>query len=126
MRPVELSAAVYEKEPCARSFKEDLEAHLLHGLVVSTPELFLMARPVLACAPHEQIVNPWYNDFPIWDCWHVYLYSGNMMSAFKQATYELQFVSFERKNRLRVYRWDDIYAACSKHCTPSYRTSLTP
>jgi hypothetical protein len=126
MTPVEQAAAVYEREPCARSFREDLEAHLLHGVVVSTPEFFCMGRPVLACANREQIVDPWYNDFPIWDCWHLYLWAGPMMSAFQQATYPLTFVSFERKNRLRVYRWESIYAACSKHCTPSYRTSLSP
>ena len=124
MKPVEIAAMVYEKEPCARSFKEDLEAHLLdpHGIVVSTPSCFLMARPVLHWHEYRYVTNP-HIRYHNGDCWHVYLYAGEMMSAFKQATYRLPFVSFERKNRLRVYTWQDIYAACSKHCTPSFRTS---
>jgi hypothetical protein len=125
IRPVERAAAVYEKEPCARSFKEDLEAHLLNGLVVSTPELFLMARPVCHAATREEIINPWFNSFRYFDCWHLYLYSGDMMSAFKQAGYKLPLVSFERRNGLRVYTWDAIYSACAKRSSPSYRTSLT-
>jgi hypothetical protein len=117
MTPVQRAAAVYDREPCARSFKEDLEAHLIYGLVVSTPDLFLMARPVSHDAPRYEIVNPWCN---VWDsgepdCWHLYLYAGDMLSAFQQATYELPYVSFERKNRLRVYRREVIYAACSRH-----------
>ena len=116
MTPVEHAAAIYEQEPCARSFKEDLEAHLLHGVVVSTPEFFCMGRPVPHNAPRHEIVDPWQNTWEEQpDCWHLYLWAGPMMSAFKCATHPLPFVSFERKNRLRVYRWDDIYAACSKH-----------
>ena len=116
MTPVEQAAAVYEGEPCARSFREDLEAHLLHGLVYSSGDFFCMARPVSKDYPQHLIVNPWFNE---WDaptnCWHLYLWAGPMMSAFKCATHPLPFVSFERKNRLRVHRWEVIYAACSKH-----------
>ena len=124
MRPVLKAAAVYDKEPCVRPFAQDLEAHLLHGVVVSTPDLFFMARPVSHDATGDRIVNPWHNT---WDkepdCWHVYLYAGDMMSAFKQVCW-LPFVSFEKRNRLRVYRRNVIYAACSRHSLVSCRTSL--
>jgi len=116
MRPVLKAAAVYEQEECVRPFAQDLEAHLLHGLVISTPDLFLMARPVSHDASGDKIVNSWHNT---WDnepdCWHVYLYSGEMMSAFFQSSTWLPYVSFERKNRLRVYRREVIYAACLRH-----------
>ena len=125
MNPVLKAAAVYEQEECVRTFAQDLEAHLLHGVVVSTPNLFCMGRPVSHDASGDKIVNPWHNT---WDkepdCWHLYLYAGDMMSAFKQATHELPYVSYEMKNRLRVYRSEVIYAACSKHSLVSYRTSL--
>ena len=125
MSPAQRAAAVYDQEPCARSFKEDLEAHLIYGVVVSTPDLFFMARPVSHDAPRYEIVNPWCN---VWDagepdCWHLYLYAGDMMDAFKQVPHST-YVSFEKKNRLRVYRVKDIYAACSRHSLVSYRTSL--
>jgi len=125
MRPVQEAAAVYEREACARSFKEDLEAHLLNGIVVSTPDLFLMARPVCHAATREEIVNPWCNSFRHLDMWHLYLYAGDMMSAFKQAPHKLPLVSWEKRNGLRVYSWDAIYSACAKRSSPSYRTSLT-
>jgi hypothetical protein len=115
MTPVLKAAAVYEQEPCVRTFAQDLEAHLLHGLVVSTPDLFLMARPVSHDAIGDKIVNPWHNTWESEpDCWHLYLYAGDMMTAFKQATHELPYVSFERKNRLRIYSWDQIFNTCKK------------
>src|ERR1043165_8012026 len=43
------SPVVQAAEMCrarGMSFRDDLEAHLLHGWVISTPELFLMARAV--------------------------------------------------------------------------------
>jgi hypothetical protein len=114
-KPVLRAAAVYEQEECPRTFAQDLEAHLLHGLVISKPELFFMARPVSHDATGDKIVNPWVNT---WDkepdCWHVYLYAGDLLSAFQQV-HELPFVSFEKRNRLRVYQWGDIYAACSRN-----------
>ena len=126
MTPVELAAAVYDKEPCARSFKEDLEAHLLdpNGIVISTPSLFLMARPVLHYHEYRYVTNP-HIRYANGDCWHLYLYAGDLMSAFKQATHKLPYVSYERKNSLRVYSWDAIYTACAKSSSPSYRTSVT-
>jgi hypothetical protein len=109
--PVARCEAVYRTEPCARSFAEDLEAHLLHGYVFSTPDYFVMGRAVCKDAPHADIVNPWVN-FPSGDCWHLYLFAGPMQAAFDCAPYPLNFVSFERRNLLRVYEIDRIRRRC--------------
>lgn len=107
MTPVEKAAAVYEREPCARTFKEDLEAHLLHGYVFSTPEFFLMGRPVIRGAIYSLIVNPWHVfDDP--DCWHVYLFAGDLSKVYAAIPYPLPFISFERKNKLRVFPVEQI------------------
>jgi hypothetical protein len=115
MTPVQRAAAVYSREDCARSFKEDVEAHLLHGWVISTPEVFLLARKVDHAAPQDQIINPWFNSWekeP--DSWHLYLFSGSLMSAFKCAPYPLEYVSYERTNDLRIYKYDVIHRKCAR------------
>jgi hypothetical protein len=102
MTPVERAAAVYESEACARSFREDLEAHLLGGFVFSRPDFFIMGRPVVKAAPVELIVDPWHRFHSSeCDCWHVFLFSGNMVRAWAIMPWELPWFSWERKNELR-------------------------
>ena len=113
MRPIEWAASVYDREPCARTFTEDLEAHLLHGYVFSSPKYFWMGRPVYVAALESEIVNPWHNT---WDkepdCWHYYLYSGSIAHAVQLTPYKLPWLSFERNNILRLYRSDVIWEKC--------------
>lgn len=105
MTPVEQAAAVYERETCARTFREDLEAHLLHGFVFSRPDFFVMGRPVIRTADPALIVNPWHH-FPSseCDCWHVFLFAGNMLPAWRIMPWDLPWFSWERKNELRFVR----------------------
>lgn len=101
--PFEDAVAVYDREPCARSFDEDLRLHLRHGFVFSTPEFFVMGRPVKSSAPTREIVNP-ACDWPReeCDCWHVYLMAGDMARAWGILPWAMEKFSFERNNRLRV------------------------
>lgn len=102
------AAAVYDREPCARPFVEDFEAHLRYGWVISTPSLFLMARPVRSDWPEDVVLNPFaLPDSP--DMWHVWLAAGDWREAFDCAPYPLPWVSFERNNRLRRYAWSAIF-----------------
>jgi hypothetical protein len=79
--------------------------------VFSTPDYFVMGRAVCKDAPHADIVNPWVN-FPSGDCWHLYLFAGPMQAAFDLAPYHLNFVSYERRNLLRVHPLDRIRQRC--------------
>ena len=107
MTPVERAAEVYRLEPCARTFREDLEAHLLNGYVLNTPTCFLMARPVERMALESFIVDPWHIFPPEQcDCWHIYLCAGDMLEALGFAPYPLPWLSWERKNKLRFWPWD--------------------
>ena len=120
MRPVERAAAVYQQEECARTFAEDLEAHLMHGFVYSDENLFYMARPVSYNATGYEITNPWHNTWgnpP--DMWHVYLYSGALRDLFVYAPNKFQYASFERNNILRRYQWDVIWRKCVRFSTSS-------
>ena len=113
MSPYLEARAVYDREPCARTFDEDLAAHLLNGVVHSTPEYFLMARKVDSKASHANIVNPWIT-FDGTDCWHVYLYAGDITKFFSFADVQLPLVSFERKNKIRFYASERIFQKVCK------------
>lgn len=107
--PVEIAAEVYEREACARSFREDVEAHLLNGFVFSTPDFFIMGRAVERDAAPTLILDP-LHAFPreSCDCWHIWLFAGNMERAWSIMPWSLKWFSFERKNELRFYSADAI------------------
>ena len=113
MTPVERAAAVYEREDCARTFREDLEAHLLNGYVYSTPTAFVMARPVRHDAPREELVNPWHV-FPRgeWDAWMVYLAAGDLEEFWRREPFPLAHVIYERQNALRCFNAERVKRLC--------------
>jgi hypothetical protein len=100
--PVELAAAVYEREPCARTFREDLEAHLRRGWVYGRPDFFAMGRPVDSKAERGDIVNPWVQ-FASPDAWLVYLMAGDWRRALSLLPYPLPLIGWERGNILRFW-----------------------
>lgn len=105
--PFREAMAVYGREPCARPFTEDLEAHMRHGWVISTPTIFLMARPVRSDWPDSVVLNPWeLTEAP--DAWHVWLAAGEWREAFSHAPFPLRWVSFQRRNILHRHDWQTI------------------
>jgi hypothetical protein len=115
---------VYEREPCARTFREDVEAHLLNGYVFSTPEYFVLARPVDSSAPDALVVNPWHA-FPAecCDAWLLYLVAGRMDAAWRLFPYHLPKIGVERKNVLRYYGFEFLD---SKISTSRQRGAVCP
>lgn len=108
MTPYEKAKAVYQKEICARTFAHDLELHLLHGFVFSTPDSFIMGRPVYRGGRYEEITNPAFR-FQLCDCWLVYLAAGNSLRIFFQyEPYPLPWIGWERNNKLRFYKTERI------------------
>lgn len=122
MTPVERAAAVYDSEPCARSFREDLEAHLHNGYVFNTPDIFVMGRPVVSSENASDIIDPWIV-FPVEQCdaWLVYLAAGRMDVLLSMFPYSLPKIGFERKNKLRFYGLPDLTHRLSTRCS----TTLT-
>ena len=102
MSPFERAAEVYRTEWCRRTLREDLEAHLVGGFVFARPDFFIMGRPVVRTADPALVVDPWHH-FPTadCDCWHVYLFAGNMARAWSVMPWPLPWFSWERKNELR-------------------------
>lgn len=101
MTPVEKAAAVYESEPCAYSFKQDLEFYLLNGFVFSRPDFFIMGRPVVSTAPVDMITGHHRFSSASCDCWHMALAGGNLSRMWPMLPWELPLVCFQRGNELR-------------------------
>lgn len=104
MTPFDHARAVYDREPCARSFAEDLDAHLRNGYVFASPRFFVMGRAVIIERPGHEIVNPWIT-FNEGECngWLVYLAAGDLRLALECLPYDLPVIGWERNNVLRWY-----------------------
>jgi len=115
MSPAELAAKVLKDEPSAYTFRECVEAHLLHGWLVSTPSFFVAARPVHSLGAVSEIVNPWVA-FPESECdaWHVWLCAGDLKAALACLPYDLPRMSFERANVLKFYPLDRLRKKLAK------------
>lgn len=131
MRPIDQARLVYEQEPCARTFEEDLRLHLMHGYVFSTPEIFMMGRGVRRDAPDYDILNPtvtWPED--LCDTWMIYLAAGNIGDFFRFEPTPKKWVAFERENQLRVHSYDRIKRLAHRRpwiiSTSTHRSSASP
>ena len=114
MTPVETAAALYEKWQTLRSFREDMEAHLLHGMVFSTPTCFMLGRMVSTLWEPEQAQDPYFNDDKPKDCILIYLASGDMKELFTFPIKKANWVAFSRIGKpLRIYP----YSAIKNHLT---------
>lgn len=99
MTPYEQAQAVYEREPCARTFHEDLWYHLQHGFVWASPGAFAMIRPVGADWSREDLLSPWLID-PAGDCWLVWLLAGDAAEAISKLPSPKKWLAFERSGWL--------------------------
>lgn len=103
--PFLAAAAVYDREPCARTFEADLFLHLLHGIVVSTPEVFAMVRPVCREWPLAWLRDPERID-PDGDCWWIWLAAGDVRRLFQWPVPAKKWVAFERSNTPKFREYD--------------------
>ena len=64
-------------------FRNDLAAHLQPGgIVCSTPDFFIMLRPVPRSAPMDELLNPFYRwNAEQCDCWYIWLLAGDGRKA---------------------------------------------
>lgn len=104
MSPLALARRVYETEPCARSFDDDLQLHLRHGIVLSTPTCFAMIRPVWSRWSHEILQSPWWAD-PDGDCWMMWLAAGDITPVWDLGPSK-SLVAWEQRNVLRIMPYD--------------------
>jgi hypothetical protein len=103
------------------SFEQVIAAHAHNGggQVHITPEVFVLARPVCTAWPEEWICDPQRvaaradgegiagGDDEA-DCWHVWLLAGDAPAALRYLPYELPFMSWHRRGKLRVHALADV------------------
>lgn len=119
MTPVEQAAAVYEREWCAASFREDVEAHLLGGYVHSTPAAFVMARPVCSTAAEGLILDPWHAFEPAaCDAWLIWLAAGDVAGLLALFPRRLPLLGWQKRNRLRWHGFESALAKLAKIAHP--------
>lgn len=113
--PLDQILGLYLETGSARSFADDLAAHLRHGVVVGTAEVLVLARPVASAAPVEWINDPGHV-FSASDCdaWYVYAFAGNLWAALGHFPYRLPYIAFERANQngLRFLPLDRFIRRC--------------
>jgi hypothetical protein len=101
MTPALRAAQWHSRQPDCESFSEALLAHLHGGYVISTPEVFLLFRPVDSRGDRLLFDDPWHR-FETFDTWHCYLAAGDLTQFRQFIPFDLPFFSYVRKNRLRV------------------------
>ena len=111
LNPIMDASRVYQKEECARTFDIDLILHLKHGYVFSTPEAFMMIRPVRTDSDYEKITDPEYN-YEEPDAWLVYLAAGDLKMLWKYEPWPLPMIGFERENEIRFYKRERFKELC--------------
>lgn len=102
MTPFEQARTVYDHESCARTFAEDLQLHLHHGYVVSTPTTFAMARPVGRHWSYKSLADPSMVD-PQGNCWWIWMLSGELREALSWLPDQREWIGYERKNVPRFF-----------------------
>lgn len=82
-----------------RPFIQDVHAYLANGYVLSTPKLFIMARPVCRNAPASDIANLLHRfDNP--DCWHVQAAAGDMSLIWECCPLDLPYARWVHNGRV--------------------------
>lgn len=67
----------FSLHPSPEEFRNVLEAHLLHGRIISTDRVFLMVRPVWRGWGDDRLLDPWQAD-EAGDCWYVWDLAGDI------------------------------------------------
>jgi hypothetical protein len=114
---IERVVEVYALDAGRRSFREDLEAHLLHGWVYSTPSAFAMARLVPRGAGGEELADVW-AVWPLWECdaWFVWCACGDLGVIAGWMPHVMPWVGFARGDCVRWWRIERFVRWVRKGC----------
>ena len=110
LNPAMEAMALYLKYPQPRTFDDDLMAHLVTGYVISTPDSFIMGRPVDRFASWDKITNP-YSKFSKDEAntWLVHIFVGSRRNMLDTLPFPLQWVGWSRRNRpIKYYDFNSL------------------
>ena len=94
-------------------FREIVEAHFQSGYVISTPELFILARRIKVDWQEARILDPW-QYHPEGDAWHIWLFAGSLPAIPAIIPYRLPYVTFHRGDRLSIHGMDTLLRCLSR------------
>ena len=86
------------------SFSQDVESHFKNGVILSSPEYFLMARPVEVGWPLEKMLDC-SQVSPGGNCWFVWAVAGDWRKAAHDGILDHGFkpwLAFERRGKPRL------------------------
>ncbi len=115
----------YVDNPGEATLQGDFETILASdcGWVLSSPDIFCLARCVfVSMGPtepirvedgsifgEETILGAIYEFLPEHqNCWHIHVLAGDMEKLFTWMPFQLPYVSWEKRGRLRVHNMDDV------------------
>lgn len=108
LSPAFRAAMEYQIIPGEYTFFDAVEAHLVNGYVVASPEMFILARPVERSASEELLLNPCYR-FESPDAWFIYLAAGQLKYAWKFYPKAYEWVGWQRRGKVcRFYEMNQI------------------
>jgi hypothetical protein len=97
----------YEQNEPEGSFTMAILRCLFHGLIVRRPDFFLLAEPVFTDG--RQIIA---TNLPA-NCWWCHFVCAPVGTKttydfMAEAPYPLDYVGFKRRNKVKIYRWENI------------------
>lgn len=99
MTPFNHVLKLYDEHP-EMDFQADLEAHFRHGYVVTTPEVFAMARLVRRDWTPERLNNPFHAEpAATADCWFIWVLAGDLSVAARWLPFDLPWIGFARRGK---------------------------
>src|SRR5689334_17190709 len=101
MQPILRARQVYERHGSVRSFDADLDAHLRHGFVLSTPDAFAMGRPVASNASEAELAEIG-RTFPHADTWLIWSAAGSLVKLVCMLPEPLPLIAFHRTSARRI------------------------
>lgn len=94
------AAAIWHQTHCPETpFRDVVEAHFQTGYVISSPDLFILARQIWRHWPAHKISDPWETS-ATGDSWHIWLFAGDLSAIPSIIPYKLPFVTYHRGDRL--------------------------
>jgi hypothetical protein len=110
--PAQLGVDFYGED----MFYEILDLHLMFGHVQSTPDYFVMGRPVDKDASYADLIDiriTYPEDKQ--NSWCCYFLAGNMYKALHSLPFYLPYCTFEHKGNLKFYELEKLKQRISKH-----------
>jgi len=99
MNPIEQVRRLYRLHP-GMIFDQDLAAHFERGYVVSTPQAFVMARPVRRDWKPGRLNDPWdVEPLESADCWFLWVLAGDLSVAARWLPQALPWLGFARRGK---------------------------